>query len=116
MSKWIPCGNGFIEADVIRSNEGVSERRGRRKRVVTVDHGRVTGEVSSDDGDGWVQVLVRACEITDEKPGRQLTPLPLGQEVRRKRHTISHGKPERLTWSDETPRGALYSRFLGRLS
>jgi hypothetical protein len=30
-AEWIPCGNGFIEADVVRWKEGVWERRSRRR-------------------------------------------------------------------------------------
>ena len=121
MAKWIPCEDGFIEADVIRWKEGVWERRGRlgrritkRTRAINVGDRVVTGEVLKDDGDGWVRVLVRKCEIVSEKPGRRVALLPKGEEVRRRRRTIERGEPERLLWSDETARGALISQFLGK--
>jgi hypothetical protein len=116
MTKWIPCGSEFIEADVIRWKEGVWERRSRRKnaRAVNVGDRAVTGEVLREDAEGWVHVLVRRCEMVSEKLGRKVALLPKGEEVRRKRTTIVRGKPERLPWSDETARGALISRFLGK--
>jgi hypothetical protein len=40
--------------------------------------------------------------------------LKKGSEVKRKRKSIMRGKPERLTWSDESVRRVLASRFLGR--
>ena len=63
MTKWIPCGDGFIEADVVRWKEGVWERRSHRRnaRAVNVGERVVTGEVLNDDGDGWVRILVRRC-------------------------------------------------------
>ena len=116
MTKWVSCGSGFIEADVIRWKEGVWERRSRRKNARAVNFGDriVTGEVIQDDGDGWVRILVRRSEIVSEKPGRRIAPLPKESEIRRKRSTIERGKAERLLWSDETARGALISRFLGK--
>ena len=117
MAKWISCEDGFIEADVVRWKEGVWERRGRSKkgRAVHVGERVVTGEVVKDDGDGWVRVLVRGCETVSEKPGRnRMAALPKGLEIRRKRSTIERGSPERMAWSDETARGALFSRFLGK--
>lgn len=100
---WIPCGNGFIEADVIRWKESAWERRGRSKRSSAVNVGdrMVTGEVIREDGEGWVHVLVRRYAVVSEKPGRQVALLAKGAEVRRKRRTIERGKPERLLWSDE---------------
>jgi hypothetical protein len=46
MTKWIPCGNGFIEADVIRWKESVWEKRSRRRnrfRDGVGDRGKETG-------------------------------------------------------------------------
>ena len=71
----------------------------------------VIGEVVRDQG-GWVDVLVRGCSVASEKPGRKVALLPKGQEVRRKRHTIERGKPERLLWTDESARAILASKFL----
>ncbi len=101
---------------MVRWKEGIWQRRGRSKkaRAVHVGDRVVTGEVLKDAGDGRVCILVRKCEIPSEKWGRQLTPLAKGTEIRRKRSTIERAHPERMAWSDETARGALHSRFLGK--
>src|SRR5438132_3251150 len=111
-AKWIPCGNGFIEADVVRWKEGDWKRRGSRK--IHLGDRLVIAEVLREDGEEWVYLLVRRCEMVSEKTGRKVALLPKGEEIRRKRTTIERGKAERLAWSDETARGALVSRFLGR--
>ena len=115
MAKWIPCGDGFIEADVVRWKESVWEKRSRRRnaRAVNVGDRLVTAEVLRGDAEGWVYLLTRACAMVTEKPGRKVALLVKGQEVRRKRRTIERGKPERLLWSDETVRASLVSKFLG---
>ncbi len=111
-AQWIPCGSGFIEADVIRWNEGVWQKpRRRRGRAVNIGDRAVIAEVIRDEG-GWVDVLIRGCTIVSEKPGRKVALLPKGQEARRKRRTIERGKPERLLWSDESARAILASKFL----
>jgi hypothetical protein len=110
-AEWIPCGSGFIEADVIRWNEGVWQKpRGRRGRTVNAGDRVVIAEVIRDEG-GWVDLLVRDCTIAIEKPGRKVLPLAKNVGVRRKRRTIQKGKPERLLWSDETVRALLVSKF-----
>jgi hypothetical protein len=109
---WIPCGSGFIEADVIRWNEGVWQKpRRRRGRAVNIGERVVIAEVVRDEG-GWLDLLVRGCTVANEKPGRKVLPLAKNTEVRRKRHTIEKGKPERLLWSDESVRALLVSKFL----
>ncbi len=81
-AEWVPCGSGFIEADVIRWNEGVWQKpRRRRGRAVNIGDRVVIGEVVRDQG-GWVDVLVRGCSVASEKPGRKVALLPKGQEVR----------------------------------
>jgi xanthine/CO dehydrogenase XdhC/CoxF family maturation factor len=111
-AEWVPCGGGFIEADVIRWAEGVWQKpRRRRGRAVNIGDRVVIGEVIRDEG-GWVDVLVRGCSVASEKPGRKVALLAKGQEVRRKRRTIERGKPERLLWSDESARALLVSKFL----
>src|ERR1700687_988145 len=113
MPKWIPCGGGFIEADVIRWKEAVWRRSKRkRRRAVRLGDGRVTAEVIRDE-DGWVDLLIRGYAVSDEIRGRKVEVLAKGTEIRRKRSTIERGKPERLPWSDETARAALASQFLG---
>src|ERR1700687_363165 len=114
MQKWVPCGSGFIEADVIRWKEAVWEKRQRlRGRAVNAGERMVTAEVLRD-ADGWVELLVRECTIVSEEPGWLLKPLPKNVEVRRRRKTIEGGNPERLLWSDESVRAGLISTFLGK--
>lgn len=109
-ARWIPCGSGFIEADVIRWTEGVWRKpRRRRGRSIPMGERTVTAEVIRGDGE-WVDLLVRDCTVTKEEPGLQNPLLPKDAEVRRKRHTIAKGNPERLLWSDETARAILVSR------
>lgn len=106
-AEWIPCGSGFIEADVIRWTEGVWRKpRQRRGRAVNIGELLVTAEVLRDQ-DGWLDLLVRSCTVASEKPGHKVLPLPNDQSLHRKRHTVEKGKPERLLWSDEAARAAL---------
>ncbi len=113
MKKWIRCGAGFMEADVIRWKEEVW-RRPKRERGHAVNLGdrMVTAEVIRDE-EGWVDLLIRAHTISHEKPGRKVEVLAKGTEIRRKRSTIERGKPERLIWSDESARTIIASSFLG---
>ena len=113
MPKWVPCGSGFIEADVIRWKETVWEKRRHRDRPVNAGDRMVIAEVLRDK-DGWVELLVRESTIASEKPGWVLKPLPKDAEVRRRRRTIERGNPERLLWSDESVRAGLKSKFLGK--
>jgi hypothetical protein len=49
---WIPCGSGFIEADVIRWTEGIWRKpRRRRGRSVHMGERTVVAEVLRDDGE-----------------------------------------------------------------
>jgi hypothetical protein len=115
MTKWIPCGNGFIEADVIRWKESVWEKPSRKRTARAVNAGErmVVAEVIRDK-DGWVDLLLRGSTVVSEKPGWLLKPLPKNLEVRRRRQTIKRGNPERLLWSDESVRAGLNSKFLGK--
>ena len=119
MAEWIPCGDGFIEADVIRWKEGVFDRRGPRgARAVKIGDRLVIAEVLRDcEEDGWVYLLIRGCEVVDERGQKKVPSLKTGEETKRKRHTICRGKPERLYWSDENARAVLTkSRFLKPVS
>ena len=112
MPKWIPCGDGFIEADVVRWKESAWQQPKRKKdSAVNLGQRLITAEVIRD-ADGWVHLLIRAYAIASEKPGRKVELMQKGTEIRRKRTTIERGKPERLLWSDESVRAALVSRFL----
>jgi len=109
---WIPCGSGFIQADVIRWTEGVWRKpRRNRGRAVNIGERIVVAEVIHDDGE-WLDLLVRDCTVTRETHGLRHMMLAKNTEVRRKRHTVEKGKPERLLWSDETARALLVSRCL----
>jgi|SRR5579863_3802077 len=110
-AEWIPCGSGFIEADVIRWTEGAWEKRRHRGRAVNAGERMVTAEVIRDK-DGWVDLLLRGSTVVSEKPGWLLKPLPKNLEVRRRRGTIERGNPERLLWSDESVRAGLNSKGL----
>ena len=112
-AEWIPCGGGFIEADVVRWTESVWQDLARGPvHAVNTGERLVVAEVLRVDGE-WVELLVRDCRVVSEMPGWILEPLANGQKVRRKRRTIERGKPERLLWSDEGVRTLLVSRFPG---
>ncbi len=111
-AEWIPCGSGFIEADVIRWTEGVWRKpRRNRGRAVNIGERVVIAEVIRDDGK-WLDLLVRDCTIIKETTAHTVAPLEKNAPVRRKRHTVEKGKPQRLLWSDETVRALLVSRLL----
>jgi hypothetical protein len=111
-AEWIPCGSGFIAADVIRWTEGVWQKRRRRGQFVNTGDLVITAEVLRDEG-GWLDLLIRGCTVVSEKPGHKVSALVTNVEIRRKRHKVEKGKPERLRWSDETARAALVSKFSG---
>ena len=114
MRKWIPCGGGFIEADVIRWKEGVFAKPGRHsEHAINIGDLLVIAEVLRDgEEDGWVYLLIRGCEVVTEKTQKKVEKLKTGTEVKRMRRTIERGKPERLRWSDEVARALLVSRYL----
>jgi len=116
MAAWIPVGDGFIEADVIRWKEPVFKNR-RSGRAVRVGDRLVFAEVlRKSDEDGWVYLLVLGSEVVSAKVGWSLSDVLLpakGDETRRQRRTILRSNPERLAWSDESARAVVASRFLG---
>lgn len=116
MAVWIPVGDGFIEADVIRWKEPVFRNR-RSGRAVRVGDRMVFAEVLREsDADGWVYLLVRGSEVVSAKIGWSHSDVLLpakGQETKRQLGTIVRGNPERLAWSDESARAVVASRFLG---
>ncbi len=109
MTEWIPCGDDFIEADVIRWQEAVWERRGPKgARPIKIGERIVTAEVQHEDREGgWVFLLVRGCEVISQKPKRIVELLKPGESIRRKRSTLARNRPQRLRWSDESARAVL---------
>jgi hypothetical protein len=119
MADWIQTGEHFIEADVIRWKEGVYlPRRRKNAKALKLGDRVVAAEVLREDEE-WVYLLVRQCELASVRTGRLPREVPLlhaGDEVKRKRKTIVRSKPDRLTWTDESARALLASRFLGNRS
>ena len=73
MAVWIPVGDGFIEADVIRWKEPVFKNR-RRGQPARVGDRLVTAEVLREaDKDGWVYLLVRRSEVLSARTSWQLS-------------------------------------------
>lgn len=67
-AEWIPCGSGFIEADVIRWKEAVWEKRRRRRgRAVNAGERIVVAEVVCDKG-GRSDLLIRGSAVVSERP------------------------------------------------
>jgi hypothetical protein len=116
MAVWIPVGDGFIEADVIRWKEPVFKNR-RSGRAALVGDRVVFAEVLREsDADGWVYLMVRRSEVVSAKIGWSLSDVLLpaiGTETKRQLRTIFRGNPERLAWSDESARAIVASRFIG---
>lgn len=117
MSDWMPVGDGFIEADVIRWKEPVFKNR-RRGRPARLGERLVTAEVLHDDGgSGWVDLLVRHSEVVSAHYGWNVSDVYLPAkdiETKRRRSTIIKGNAERLPWSDESARvSVIASRFPG---
>lgn len=114
MAVWVPVGDGFVEADVIRWKEQVFRER-RDGKPVHVGERQVTAEVLEADREGWVDLLVRASEALLPRPGWALSDIilpPKDTETSRRRETIARGQAERLAWSDESARALVASQFL----
>ncbi len=115
MAVWIPVGDGFIAADVIRWKEPVFKNWGRGQPARVGDR-LVAAEVLREAGeDGWVHLLVRQSEVLSVKTSWQLSDVllpPTGTETRRRLRTIVRGNPERLAWSDESARAIVASQAL----
>jgi hypothetical protein len=95
-TKWIPCGAGFIQADVIRWKEAAWKNTKRNKgKGIVLGERTITAEVIRDE-DGWLDLLIREYAILNEKPGRKVEHLSKGTEIRRKRTTIERGEKPRL--------------------
>jgi hypothetical protein len=113
--EWVPIKDGgFIAADVIRWKETIyGARRSSGAKALRVGERLVTAEVlNGPDRKGWVQLLVRKCEILTQFAVRKPYPLPTQTEIKRAAKTIKRGKPERLLWSDESARAVVASKLL----
>jgi hypothetical protein len=111
---WIACDDTFIEADVIRFQESVWERKGPRGRTRSVRIGEreVTAEVLKDDPDreGWVYLKVLKCAVLKTfKPHRRS--LQEGEEIKRKRRNVLRKGVLRLPWSDESARAVVVQEW-----
>lgn len=113
MTVWLDCADGFIQADVIRWQEGIWERRGPKgARSMKIGDREVIAEViEGPDEQGFVTLLIRDCKVlTEHVRNAAIKP---GAQVRRKAQTIRRGAPARMRWSDEAARGVVRgSRFL----
>lgn len=117
MGEWIKCGKGFIEADVIRWQEGVFEdeggaagrrRSGRRRIPVRIGDRRVTAQLLEEDRKraGYVKLRIVSC-VEMPLPGRRSNVgmgIAAGTETKRAIKTILKGRPERLRSPDESAR------------
>jgi hypothetical protein len=107
MANWIPAGNNFIPADVLRWTEPVWKPRSSKKaKLLKIGLRQISAEVLKDE-DGWVQLLVLENVVTENNSIKPIPPLKKGAELKRKRATLENGNPERLLWSDESARAAL---------
>jgi hypothetical protein len=116
MTEWVPVGNDFIAADVIRWKEGVFKpRRSKKGKAIKLGERQMIAEVLRDEA-GWVYLLVRGCEVLSATIGVNLRDVPIVEkntQTKRKRATIVRGKPDRLLWSDESARMLLASWYPG---
>jgi len=116
MAVWMPVGDGFIEADVIRWKEPVYKNR-QYGKPARLGYRQVTAEVLREaDKDGWVYLLVRRSEVVAAHPGWNLSDVvlpPTDKETKRRLGTILRGNPERLAWSDESARAIVARQSLG---
>lgn len=107
--QWKPCGDRFIEADVIRFRETVwKPKRGPKSRPRKIGERMVTAEVLKREPGGWVRLKVRQSTTTQAEDWHaSIKELAVEAELRRQLATIRRGKPHRLEWSDETARAAV---------
>ena len=91
MAVWLPAGDGFIAADVIRWKEPVFMNR-RRRRPARLGERLVIAEVLGEsDRHGWVHLLVRSSEVVSARIGWNVSDVLLpatGKETKRKLWTI----------------------------
>jgi hypothetical protein len=107
--RWEPCGQRFIEADVIRFTEAVwKPKKSPRSKPRKIGARVVTAEVLKREPGGWVRLKVRRSETTNAEDWcYTIKELAIESVIRRQVATIGRGKPTRLEWTDETARDAV---------
>src|SRR5689334_22146037 len=113
MTKWIPCGRHFIEADVIRWLEPAWKPKTRKSaKGVMVGSRIITAQVEAC-GPEWVDLKVISCETTAFE-GWLVDNLKPAERLHRKRGPLGRAEAGtvRREWSDESARAAVASRFL----
>lgn len=60
-TEWLPCGGGFIKADVFRWTEAVWHKS-KRGRATKAGERQAAAEVIGDT-DGWLRLLARDCRL-----------------------------------------------------
>lgn len=105
MVKWISCrGADVAEADDIRWTDAAWKPRTRGVKIGEHD---IAGKVAFCDRE-WVHVRVTSCE-TRPDAGWTIETFKPGDLLRRRRATLHLGKVQRMTWTDESARGAVAS-------
>lgn len=116
LSEWVGAQDGFIQADIIRWTEGIWKKRGRSKRAVRIGDRQIVAEVlSGPDKQGWNQLLVRGCKTDMQQVGAAPADIKNGSTITRKKETLLRGQLQRLTWSDESARSIVVSKFLNEI-
>ena len=83
---------------MIRWREAVWERRGLKAAwPEKIGELVVIAEMLREHKQGsWIWLLVRGCEVmSDRTSGRRVHPLKAEKQIKRKRETIDHGRPQR---------------------
>lgn len=105
MVKWVSCrGDDIAEADDIRWTDAAWKPRTRGVKIGEHD---IQGKVESCDRE-WVHIRVTAC-VTRPDVGWTVETFKKGELLRRRRATLQRGKPQRMTWTDESARGLVAS-------
>lgn len=106
---WEPCGQRFIEADVIRFTETVwKPKRGPKSKPRKIGARIITAEVLKREPGGWVRLKVRRSETTNAGDWcYTIKEIAIETIIRRQLATIGRGRPARLEWTDETARAAV---------
>ncbi len=107
MVKWFFCrGEGIAEADDIRWTDVAWKPKARGVKIGEHD---VEGKVEFCDRE-WVHVRVKSC-ATRPDAGWTIESFSKGNLLRRRRATLSRGKVQRMTWTDESARSLVASEY-----